>query len=65
MGQELVRKGVNKEDIEHGLREVFGTDSHKLHVHIEDLEEDEDGMGESHSEHAPLIFHVAQSIADM
>ncbi|EIE24818.1 hypothetical protein COCSUDRAFT_62226 [Coccomyxa subellipsoidea C-169] len=45
---ELVRKGVNKKDIEHGLREVFGTDSHKLHMHTEDLEEDEDGMGESH-----------------
>lgn len=56
---------MNKEDIEHGLRDVFGTDSHKLHMHTEDLEEDEDGLGESHSEHAPLIFHVVQSIADM
>ena len=56
---------MNKEDIEHGLREVFGTDSHKLHMHTEDLEEHEDGLDESHSEHAPLIFHVVQSIADM
>ncbi|CAL8464146.1 g3681 [Coccomyxa elongata] len=35
---ELVRKGVSPEDIEHGLREVFGTDAHKLHVHTEDAE---------------------------
>lgn len=55
---------MGKEDIEHGLREVFGADSHKLHVHTEDAAEHEEGMGDSHSKHA-LHFcnHVMGSIS--
>jgi len=50
-----VRKGVGPEDIELGMREVFGADAHKLHVHAEDADEEEGGVGETQREFAPLI----------
>ena len=48
--QELVRKGVSSEDIEHGLREVFGTEAHKLHVHTEDHADSDETADDSKRE---------------
>lgn len=53
--QELVRKGVGPEDIELGMREVFGADAHKLHVHAEDANEEEGCVGEKQREFAPPV----------
>jgi SOS response regulatory protein OraA/RecX len=48
--QELVRKGVSKEDIEAGLRHVFGDEAEKLHVFHDDSPDDEAQDREEESE---------------
>lgn len=53
-----MRKGVSPEDIEHGLREVFGTDAHKLHVHTEEHAESDSALDDSKREPiARLLSH--------
>lgn len=55
--QELVRKGVSKEDIEAGMRQVFGDEAQKLHVFDDDVSDGaaHDG-GESEQRRPPYSF---------
>ena len=38
--QELVRRGVGSHDIDVAMREAFGPDMQKLHIHHDDAAED-------------------------
>ena len=40
--QELVRRGVGSHDIDVAMREAFGPDMQKLHIHHDDAAEDGD-----------------------
>ena len=56
--QELVRRGVGSHDIDVAMREAFGPDMQKLHIHHDDAAEDGDQEAVGRYSEAILCTHI-------